>query len=141
MDANMKKTSKHFQLCAKPNVLNFPTTKPPFKSYNSGLTKLSTAVRVAIASLVPSIATKIHLGSINISNKIRHGPILQKKKNKHNSLSLCHYCDKSGHITIDYGNLVFLATKRQAVVVFMGNLIALVSYKFFLVKEKQTSLD
>ena len=33
-----------------------------------------------------------------------------------------------------------MATKRQAAGAFMGNLMALVSYKLFLVEEKKTSL-
>ena len=44
MDAIMKKYSKQFQLYVKLNASNFPTTKPPFKSYNSAPTKPSTAV-------------------------------------------------------------------------------------------------
>ena len=35
INAKMKKISKQSQLRVKPNVSNFLTTKPPFKSYNS----------------------------------------------------------------------------------------------------------
>ena len=140
MDANMKKISKQSQLRVKPNASNFPTTKPSFKSYNSAPTKPSTAVGVAVVSLVSSTATGTHLGPMNVSNVIKQGLILQKKKDGLNSLGLCRYCDKPGHIAIDHRNPALLATKRQAAGVFTGNLIALVPYKPLPVEEKETSL-
>ena len=75
MDANIKKISKQFQLRVKPNASNFSATKPPFKSYNSAPTKLSTAVGVAVVSPVPSIATGTYSSPMNMFNIIRRGLI------------------------------------------------------------------
>ena len=112
MDANMKKMSKQSQLRVKPNVSNFLAIKPLFKLYNLVPTKLSTAVGVAVIFLVPSNATGTHCGPIDMSNMIMRGPILQEKKDRCNSLGLCHYCDKPRYIAIDHKNSVLLATKR-----------------------------
>ena len=73
---NMKKISKLSQLRIKPNVSNFPATKPPFKSYNSVPTKLSTAIGVAVVFPILSTATGTHPGPMDMSNVIRRGPIL-----------------------------------------------------------------
>ena len=140
MDANMKKISKQSQFRVKPNASSFPTTKPPFKSYNSALTKSSTAVRIAVVSPVPSTATGTHSGPIDVSNVIKQGPILQEEKDRRNSLGLCRYCGEAGHIVIDHTNPTLLATKKQAVGALTGNLMALVPYKPLLVEEKETSL-
>ncbi len=140
MDANMKKISKQSQLRIKPNISNFSTTKPPFKSYNSASTKPSTAVGVAVTSLVPSTATGTHPGPIDVSNVIKRRPISQEEKDRRNSLGLCRYCDKSRHIAIYYRNPALLATKRQAASFVTGNSMALVPYKSLPVEEKETSL-
>ena len=140
IDANMKKISKKSQLCTKPNASNFLAIKPPFKLYNLAPTKPFTAVGIAVVSLIPSIATGTHPGPMDMSNIIRRGPISQKKKDRRNSLGLYHYCGGPGHITIDHRNPALLATKRQVAGVFMGNSMALVPYKPFPVKEKETSL-
>ena len=129
MDANMKKISKQFQLHIKPNASNFPATKPPFKSYNSIPTKPSTAVGVAVVSFVPSTTTETQPGLIDVSNVIRQGPISQEEKDRCNSLGLCRYYGKSGHIAIDHRNSALLATKRQAASAFTDNSMALVLYK------------
>ena len=141
MNANMKKISKQSQLCAKPNASNFPATKPPFKSYNSTLTKHSTNVGVAIAFPVSSTAIETYTGPIDVSNMIKQGPILQKEKDTCNSLGLCRHCGKSGHITIDHKNPALMAIKKQAAGVFMGNLMALVPYKSLPMEEKETFLS
>ena len=77
---------------------------------------------------------------MDMFNVIRQGPILQKKKDKYNSLGLCRYCGKPRYIAIDHKNPALLATKRQVADVFMGNLMALVLYKPLLVEEKETFL-
>ena len=140
MDANIKKISKRSQLCVKPNASNFPTTKSPFKSYNSAPTKPSTAVGVAVVFPAPSTATGNHPGPMDISNMIRQRPILQEEKDRHNSLGLCHYCGKPEHITINHKNPTLLATKKQAVGAFMGKLMALILYKPLSIEKKETSL-
>ena len=140
MDANIKKISKQSQLCVKPNASNFSATKLLFKSYNSAPTKPSTVVKVAVVSPAPSIATGTHPGLMDVFNMIRQGPILQEEKDKRNNLGLCRYCNKPGHIAIDHRNPALLATKKQAVGAFMGNLMALVPYKPLPVEEKETSL-
>lgn len=140
IDTNMKKINKQSQLRTKPNASNFPATKPLFKSYNSAPTKLSIAIRVATASLVPSTATGTHPGPMNMFNVIRRGPILQEEKDRCNSLGICHYCDESRHIAIDHRNPALLATKRQVAGVLTGNLMALVPYKSLSVEKKETSL-
>ena len=140
IDANIKKISKQSQLRVKPNASNFPTTKPLFKSYNSAPTKPSTIVGVAVVSPVPSTAIGTHPGSINVSNVIKRGPILQEEKDRRNNLGLYHYCGKPTHIAIDHRNPVWLATKRQAEGAFTGNSMALVPYKPLSVEEKETSL-
>ena len=71
---------------------------------------------------------------------IRQGRISQEKKERRNSLGLCRYCGKPGHIVIDHKNSVLLATKRQVAGVFTGNSIAFVPYKPLPVEEKKTSL-
>ena len=140
IDANIKKISKQSQLCVKPNASNFPTTKPLFKSYNSNSTKPSTAVKVAVVFPAPSIATEIYLGSMDMSNMIRRGPISQEEKNRRNSLGLCCYCGEPGHIAIDHKNFTLLATKKQAAGAFTGNSIALIPYKPLPIEEKKMSL-
>ena len=140
MDANMKKISKHSQLCIKPNIPNFPATKPPFKLYNSALTKPSTTVRVAVLFPAPSTTTGTHPGPMDVSNVIKQGPILQEEKYRRNNLGLCHYYGELGHIAIDHKNPALLAIKRQAAGTFTGNLMALVPNKPLPVEEKKTSL-
>lgn len=140
ININMKKISKRSQICTKPNVSNFPATKPPFKSYNSAPTKPSTAVEVAVISPISSTAVGIHPGLIDVSNMIRREPILQEEKNRCNSLSLCCYYGEPGHIVINHQNHVLLATKRQVVSILMKNLIALVPYKSLPMEKKKTSL-
>lgn len=76
IDANIKKISKHFQLCAKLNTSNFFITKPLFKLYNSTCTKFSTAIIVAIASSVPCTAIETYPNPIDVSNVIKQGLIL-----------------------------------------------------------------
>ena len=139
MDANMKKISKQFQLRVKPNASNFSATKPPFKSYNSGPTKPSTAIGVAVLSPASSTATGTHPGPMDVSNMIRQEPILQEEKDRCNGLGLCHYCGKPRHIVIDHRNLALLATKRQVIGTFTGNSMALIPYKPLLVEEKEMS--
>ena len=114
IDTNMKKIRKQFQLRVKSNAFNFPANKSPFKSYNSALTKSSTAFGVSVVSPVFSTATGTHLGPMDVFNVIRQGPILQEKKNRRNSLGLCYYFGEPGYIAIDYKNHTLLATKRQA---------------------------
>ena len=63
---------------------------------------------------------------MDVSNVIKQGPISRKEKDRHNSLDLCHYCSKLGHIAIDHKNPALLATKRQAASAFIDNLMALV---------------
>ena len=140
IDVNMKKITKQSQLYTKPNVSNFPATKPPFKSYNSASTKLSTIVGVAVVSPVPSIAIGTYLGSMDVSNVIRQRPILQEEKDKHNSLGLCHYHDKQRDIAIDYKNPALLATKRQTAGAPTSNSMALALYKPLPIEEKEMSL-
>ena len=77
---------------------------------------------------------------MNISNVIKRGPISQEKKDRRNSLSLCHYCGEPGHIAIDHRKPALLATKRQAADALTGNSMALLLYKPFSVEEKETSL-
>ena len=141
MDANMKKISKQSQLCIKPNVSNFPATKPPFKSYNPAPTKYSTTVGVAVVFPAPSTATRTHPGPMNVSKVIRQGPISEEEKDRHNNLGLYRYCGKPEHIAINHRNPALLATKRQAADAFTGNSMALVPYKLLSVEEKKTSLD
>ena len=136
----MKKISKQSQLRVKPNECNLLAIKLLFKLYNSAPTKLSTAVGVAVVFPVPSTAARTYLGPINMSNVIRQGPILQDKKDGCNSLGLCRYCGKPGHIAIDHRNPTLLATKKQAAGNPMGNLIALDLYKPLFMEEKETSL-
>ena len=140
IDANMKKISKQFQLRTKPNASNFLTTKPPFKSYNSAPTKLSTVVRVVVVSPVLSTATGTHPGPMDISNIIKQKPILQKEKDRCNRLGLCRYGGEPGHIVIDHRNSAFLATKKQATSALTGNSMALIPYKPLPVEEKEISL-
>ena len=63
---------------------------------------------------------------MDMSNIIRRRLILQKEKDRRNSLGLCHYFGKSRHIALDYKNPALLATKKQAAGAFTGNLMALV---------------
>ena len=140
MDANMKKISKQSQLRVKPNAFSFPATKPPFKSYNSTSTKLSTVVGVAVISPVPSIATGTHSSPMDVSNVIRWGPISQEEKDRRNSLGLCHYYGEPRYIVIDHRNPALLVTKRQVAVALTDNLMALVPYKPLPVEEKETTL-
>ena len=140
MDANMKKISKQFQLCIKPNASNFPATKPPSKSYNSALTKLSTAIGIAVVFPAPSTTTGTHFGLIDVFNVIRRGPILQEEKDKRNKLGLCRYCGEPRYIAIDHRNPTLLATKRQVADAFTGNSIALIPYKPLSVEERETFL-
>ena len=140
IDANMKKISKQFQLHVKPNASNFPTTKPPFKSYNSASTKLSTTVGVAVVFPAPSTATGTYPGPKNMSNRIRQGLISQEEKDRRNNLGFCRYCDKPGYIAIDHKNPALLATNRQAAGAFTDNLMALIPYKPLPVEEKETFL-
>ena len=140
IDANMKKISKQSQLHVKPNVSNFSATKPPFMSYNSAPTKLSTPVGVAIISPVFSITTGTHLGFMDVFSVIRQRPISQKKKDRYISLGLCHYCGESGYIAIDHRNPALLATKKEAADALTGDSVVLVSYKPLPVEEKKTSL-
>ena len=111
-----------------------------FKSYNSALTKPFTAIGVAIVSPDPNIATRTHLGPMNVSNVIKQGPILQDEKDRCNSLGLSCYCDKPGYIAIDYRNPALLAIKKQAAGTLTGNLMVLVPYKPLSMEEKETSL-
>ena len=76
IDANMKKINKKSQLRIKPNASNFLAIKPPFKLYNLVPTKPSTAIGVAVVSLVSSIATGTYPGLIDVFNVIRQRPIL-----------------------------------------------------------------
>ena len=140
IDANMKKISKQSQLRVKPNASNFLATKPLFKSYNSALTKPSTAVGVAVVFFVPSTTTGTHPGPINMCNVIKQEPISQEEKDRRNSLGLYHYCSEPGHIALDYRNPALLGTKRQAAGAFTGNSITLVPYKPLPVEEKEMSL-
>ena len=140
MDANIKNISKQSQLRVKPNISNIPTIKSPFKSYNSAFTKPFNAIGVAIVSFVSNIATETHLGPTDVSNVIRREPILQEKKDRHNSLGLYRYSGKPGHIAIDHRNSALLATKQQALGTLTGNSMAIVFYKLFLVEEKEASL-
>ena len=71
---------------------------------------------------------------------IRQRPILQKEKDRHNSLSLYHYYVEPGHIAIGHRNPALLVTKRQATGAFTGNSMALVPYKPLFVEEKKKSL-
>ena len=140
MDSNIKKISKQSQLHVKPNAFSFPATKPPFKSYNSALTKLSTAIGVAVVFSITNIATGIHPGLMDLSNVIKRGPISQEEKDRYNSLGLCRYFGEPGHIAIDHINPTLLATKRQVAGAFTSNSMALISYKPLSVEEKKTSL-
>ena len=78
---------------------------------------------------------------MDISNVIRQRPILQEEKNRCNSLGLCRYCGKSGHIAMDHKNPTLLANKKQVADVFTGNLMALIPYKLLSMEEKETSLS
>lgn len=126
MDSNMKNISNQFELLAKPNALNFSTTKSPFKSYNSAPIKPYSAVKIAVAFLILSTTTGTHSNSMDVFNVIRRGLILQKEKDRRNSLRLYRYCGELGYIAIDHRNPVLLATKRQATSVLKKNLMALV---------------
>ena len=112
----------------------------PCSLYNSAPTKPSTAVGIAVVSPVSSTATRIYPSPMDMSNVIKQGPILQEEKDRRNSLSLCHYCGKPGHIAIDHKNPALLANKRQAAGAFTSNSMALVPYKPLSVEEKETSL-
>ena len=140
IDANMKKISKQSQLHVKSNASNFPTIKPPFKSYNLTPTKPCIVVRVAVVSSVPSTTTRTHPGPMDVFNEIKRGPILQEEKDRHNSLHLCYYYNKPGHIAINHRNSGLLTTKRQIVDALTGNLMVLVPYKSLSVEEKKMSL-
>lgn len=72
---------------------------------------------------------------------IKQGPILHEKKDRHNNLNLCYYYGELGYIVIDYRNFLLLATKRQATSVITDNLMALISYKPLLIKEKEIFLS
>ena len=141
MDANMKKISKQSQLRVKLNASNFPTIKPPFKSYNSAPTKPSTAFGIAVFFPIPSTAIGTHPGPMNMSNMIKQRLILKEEKDRRNSLGLFRYYGEPAHIVIDYKNPALLATKRQVAGALMGNLMALVLYKPLSVEEKETSLS
>ena len=77
---------------------------------------------------------------MDVSNVIRRGPILQKEKDRRNSLSLCHYRSEPGYITIDHKNPALLATKKQAASTLTGNSMTLVPYKPLFMEEKEISL-
>ena len=132
--------SKQSQLHVKHNTSNFSTIKPPFKSYKQASTKPSTIVGVAVVFLVPSIAIKTHSGPIDLSNVINWEVISQDKKDRRDSLGLCHYYVEPRHIVIDHRNLALLTTKKQATIALTGNLMALVLYKPLPVEEKKMSL-
>ena len=140
MDAKMKKISKQSQLCVKLNASNLLATKLPFKSYNLAPTKPSTTIEVAVVSSIPSTATETYLGLMNVSNMIRQGLILQKEKDRRNSLGLYRYYGKPRHIAIDHKNLTLLASKRQTIGAFMDNSITLVPYKPLFMEENKRSL-
>ena len=76
MDTNMKKISKQSQLRVKPNVSNFLNIKLLFKSYNSASTKPSTAIKVAVVSLIPITSTVTQSSTMDVSNVIKQGLIL-----------------------------------------------------------------
>ena len=140
MDAKIKKISKLSQFRVKPNTSNFSATKPPFKLYNSALTKPSTAVRVAVVSLIPNTATGTHLGLIDVFNVIKQRLISQEEKDGRNSLGLYRYYGEPGHIVIDHKISALLAIKKQVANAFTDNSMALVLYKPLPVEEKKTSL-
>lgn len=137
MNTNMKKISKQSQLYIKLNIFNVFIIKLLFKSYNSVLTKFSTIVGIAVVCFVPHTATGTYFDLIDVSNIIKQGPILQEEKDKYNSLSLCCYCNKPEYIAINHRNSILLAIKKQAAATFIDNLIALVPYKPFFIKEKR----
>lgn len=90
---------------------------------------------------VTSIATRTYLGLIDMSNMIKQRPLLQEEKDRYNSLSLCRYNCKLKYIAIDHKNSALLTTKKQAADTFTSNLMALIPYKPFFIKEKEIFLS
>ena len=90
----------------------FPLSNSRSSHTTQPLLKSSTAVGVAVVFFVPSTITETHHGPMAMFIVIRQEPILQKEKDRRNSLALCRYCSESRHIAIDYRNPALGLTKR-----------------------------